>query len=429
MVRFIPSSVLLDSPRRRFGPRTSPPSSNRTLPVTDVDVAIIGGGPAAIALAVTLWHAGVRDLVILERSGVVGGRFFQRVDNLRQAVLRSPYEHHPGAEGYSDCEMVDFARLRWERLTRTERHEVRMSQAGHRSVVPIDIFEAFLDHLSLSHELAERTIPAPVTRIEDPHSDKPTLVTDMGTMSARFVVLACGEMRREMPESWSRGLGGGRASAAHYWDEPSSLSPGEPYCVIGSGLSAAHLVLNALNAGCRVTWAFRRDEVKYQCADVNAAYFRAEGRAAFGGTHSERLGMLRSQRVPSVMFEFRELFSAAIQSSQLQLESSFSVHDVTSEDDGITITSIDDRRISVKSLGMALGTIPEVGLSFLSGEVIGLADGWPTLNQSDLSYKSAKNIFVTGAAACLAVGPAARNIDGHRVCAQRVSRRICWELA
>lgn len=54
MSRFIPSSVLLNSPRRRFGPRTSPPPPAGTQPATSVDVAIVGGGPAAIALAVSL---------------------------------------------------------------------------------------------------------------------------------------------------------------------------------------------------------------------------------------------------------------------------------------------------------------------------------------------------------------------------------------
>lgn len=429
MSRFIPSSVLLNSPRRRFGPRTSPPPPAGAQPATSVDVAIVGGGPAAIALAVSLWHAGVRDTMILERSGILGGQFLRRVDHLRQAVLRSPYEHHPGAEGYADCEMIDFARLRWEQLTHTERHEVRMSQAGHRSVVPIDVFEAFLDHISVSHELAERTIPANVKRIEDPHSERPVLVTDLGTVSARFVVLACGERRREMPESWARGLGEDTCGTAHYWDEQSSLVPGKPYCVIGSGLSAAHLVMNALTAGSPVTWAFRRSEVKYQCADVNAAYFRAEGRAAFEGDRSQRLRMLRDQRIPSVMFEFRELFEAAAQGSQLRLAPAFSVQGVAATDNGFIITSEDGRSVRARSIGMALGTVPEIGASLLSEEIIGSADGWPSLNPSDLSYKNAKNIFAVGAAACLAVGPAARNIDGHRVCAQRVSRRICRELA
>lgn len=38
-----------------------------------VDVAIIGGGPAGLAAAVELWKKGVRNLVILEREKKLGG--------------------------------------------------------------------------------------------------------------------------------------------------------------------------------------------------------------------------------------------------------------------------------------------------------------------------------------------------------------------
>ena len=54
------------------------------------------------------------------------------------------YQHHPGVEGFRDCELLDFARLHWSRLTAVERREVRMAQAGHRSVVPVAVFIAAL---------------------------------------------------------------------------------------------------------------------------------------------------------------------------------------------------------------------------------------------------------------------------------------------
>lgn len=108
---------------------------------------IVGAGPAGIAVASALWHHGVHDVVLVDRVGRPAARFFGRIDLLGQRVLRSPYEHHPGTEGFRDCELLDFARLHWSQLTRTERREIRMAQAGHRSVVPVDVFEAFCDHL------------------------------------------------------------------------------------------------------------------------------------------------------------------------------------------------------------------------------------------------------------------------------------------
>ena len=158
MITFVPSPHLLDSPRGRDWPRlpkaTAPGRDPQ--PSGTVDVVIVGAGPAGLAVASALWHRGITDLVLLDRETRPCARFFRRIDTLNQRVLRSPYEHHPGVEGFRDCELVDFARLHWGLLTPVERNEIRMSQAGHRSVVPVDVFEAYCDHLIASHHVAQR---------------------------------------------------------------------------------------------------------------------------------------------------------------------------------------------------------------------------------------------------------------------------------
>ncbi|MFI9202014.1 hypothetical protein [Streptomyces sp. NPDC053048] len=107
----------------------------------------------------------MRDFLLLERESRLTGRFFTRVDNLGQRVLRSPYEHHPGAEGHRDCEMLDFARLHWPQLTEVEQHEVRMAQSGQRGVAPIDIFESYCSHVAASHEVTARARRAEVLEV------------------------------------------------------------------------------------------------------------------------------------------------------------------------------------------------------------------------------------------------------------------------
>jgi hypothetical protein len=101
---FVPPPDFLESPRgRRFG---VPPQRFRTdaLP-GHVVVVIVGGGLAAIGVAGALWHAGVRDVVIVDRVGRLGGQFPRWAVTPGQRVPRSPYDHHPGAEGYRDCEL------------------------------------------------------------------------------------------------------------------------------------------------------------------------------------------------------------------------------------------------------------------------------------------------------------------------------------
>ena len=45
------------------------------------DLAIIGGGPAGLAAAVSAWNEGVRNIVIIERDDVTGGFLNQCIHN------------------------------------------------------------------------------------------------------------------------------------------------------------------------------------------------------------------------------------------------------------------------------------------------------------------------------------------------------------
>ncbi|WP_436497740.1 FAD/NAD(P)-binding protein [Actinokineospora sp. HUAS TT18] len=411
MIKFMPEPRLLESPRGRAWPRPlSTPASPVGVPLpARANVVIVGAGPAGLAVASALWHLGIRDVVLVDRDGRPCHRFFDRIDRLGQRVLRSPYEHHPGVEGYRDCELLDFARLHWSLLTDDERGEIRMAQSGHRSVVPVDVFDAYCRHVAAVHQVTERTWQATVTRLR-PRHDGLNVSTDRGTIDARFVVLCQGEERRQAPGGWTGG----------YWDEPVPASA-RTVVVVGAGLSSAHIIANALTSGRRVHWVVREVEERYQCADVNASFFRPEGRAKFdAGSWADRLTLMGRHRRASVMFEFQPLLRAAEADGSLVVHRGHPVADARIG----AVRLASGETVVGDHVVFALGTTPSIGTELLPAEVVAARDGWPDLDERTLAYRANPRVFAVGAAACMVLGPAARNIDGHRVATARVAATI-----
>lgn len=440
MTVFLPEPVLLRSPRGRPWPHLAEPVAPVAGPLpARVDVVIVGAGPAGLAIAGALWHLGVRDVAVLDSDGRPCGRFLDRIDTLGQRVLRSPYGHHPGVEGYRDCELLDFARLHWGLLTPVERREVRMTQAGHRSVVPVDVFEAYCRHLAAVHGLAGRLWRTTVTGL-DPRPGGVTVHTAGGSVEAGFVVLCLGERRREAPADWWPG--GALPAGVSYWDEPLPAEP-RTLTVVGAGLSAAHLIANALDDGRRVHWIVRADRERYQCNDVDAAFFRAEGRARFtaGIQWADRLAVMRRERRASVMFEFRPQLQAAEAAGRLTVHRGHEVATVGAEPGAVRLAGGTD--IWADHVVLALGTVPSTGSELLAPNLAGDLDRWPDggwpdgrrpdgrwpdLDDRTLAYRQAPRVFAIGSSAGMILGPAARNIDGHRVATARVATAIAVHL-
>ncbi|MEU4525437.1 NAD(P)-binding protein [Amycolatopsis sp. NPDC024027] len=423
MITFVPGPHLLDSPRGRPWPRLPAPpvTTSATTPRATADVVVVGAGPAGLAVASALWHHGVDDVVVVDRDGRPCGRFFDRIDRLGQRVLRSPYEHHPGVEGYRDCELLDFARLHWARLTAVERREIRMAQAGHRSVVPVDVFEAYCAHLVASHHVAEKTWRGSVREVL-PTADAVTVRADRFTVTAAHAVLCLGEERQDAPPSW---WGGGRPPAGvSYWDEP--VPAGERRIVVGAGLTAAHLISGALDAGREVHWVIRGSGERYQCADVNSSFFRPEGRKRFDSVGwADRLGLMARFRRASVMFEFRPRFERAEAAGQLVVHRGQAVERITTGTGGTVAVRLGGGRAATGDhVVLALGTTPSIGTGLLPDEVVGARDGWPALDERTMAFERAPRVSVIGAAAGMVLGPAARNIDGHRVATARVAAAV-----
>ncbi|NBE53774.1 FAD-dependent oxidoreductase [Streptomyces boluensis] len=438
MTTFVPEPHLLESPRGRAWPLlpgTAPLSPPTPTPPSTADAVVVGAGPAGLAVASALWHLGVHDIVLLDRDGRACGRFLDRIDTLKQRVLRSPYQHHPGVEGYRDCELLDFARLHWSRLTDTERREVRMAQSGHRSVVPVDVFEAYCRHVSALHHVDERIWRTTVRQVI-PEGDQVTVRGAGFAVTAPYAILCLGEERKDAPAHWTDGAP--LPEGVGYWDEPVPDSA-ESLVVVGAGLSAAHLISNGLAAGRRVHWILRADAERYQCADVNASFFRAEGRARFDGTSwADRQQLMGGQRRASVMFEFRPLLQQAEADGWLSVYRGRTVAGL--EAAGVAgvagaagagraaVRLADGERITGDHVVLALGTSVSNGEALLPSWAAGTRDGWPDLDERTLAYRNAPRVLAVGAAAGMVLGPAARNIDGHRVATARVAATVAAGL-
>lgn len=421
VVTFMPEPRLLESARGRPWPSYPGPRAGiRSGPLPDrADVVIVGAGPAGLAVASALWHLDVRDVVLLDRTGPPCQRFFDRIDGLDQKILRSPYEHHPGVEGYHDCELLDFARLHWALLSRTERREIRMAQAGHRSVVPVDVFEAFCHHVATVHGVHDNTWRASVEEL-CPEPGGVLVRTDRGELAARFVVLCLGEERKTAPPEWFAGP----PERVTYWDEPLPAAA-DTLTVVGAGLTSAHLINQALGDGRRVNWVMRTAE-RFQCADVNASFFRAEGRARFDGVPwAQRLALMDRHRRASVMFEFQPGLRNAEASGRLTVHRG---HSVASIDSG-RVRFADGGRVPADHVVLALGTAPSIGAQLLTPQRVAARDGWPDLDERTLAYRNAPRVFAVGASAGMVLGPAARNIDGHRVATARAAATVAAGLS
>jgi hypothetical protein len=104
------------------------------------------------------------------------------------------------------------------------------------------------------------------------------------------------------------------------------------------------------------------------------------------------------------------------------------VREVGSGAAGVAIRLADGESVECDRAVLALGTAVSTGRSLLPAELVGDKEGWPELDELMLSYRRAPRVLAVGAATAMVLGPAARNIDGHRVATARVAASIAHSL-
>jgi cation diffusion facilitator CzcD-associated flavoprotein CzcO len=202
-------------------------------------VAIVGAGPQGLTVAVYLVAAGVdpADLVVIDPAGDWLVQWRRRFAALGIEHLRSPSVHHPHPDPYG--------------LSKFAAEQRRGDELHHRYGLPSTaLFHDFCDRV-----IAEQRLSGLV------RSDTVVSISASGE-----VRLASGEPLTADHVVWATNpavaspVGGCVPGGST--ERPPSPPNGSTVAVIGGGLTAAHVVARAVDAGAHVEWVTRRPIVE-----------------------------------------------------------------------------------------------------------------------------------------------------------------------
>jgi hypothetical protein len=386
-------------------------------PPATIDIAICGGGVIGSAIACQLRREPSlrHNFVILDAGRTLCGDFFDLLRRLDQRVLRSPYEHQIAPD--CDLQLLDYARLFREELTQLERQQVELALSGQRSVVPTDLFIAHTKHVIGCHRLTESAYQFCVQQIEA--IDEGWQLSDKRgrSVQARCVILACGSTPCDFPPELASAFAAAPDRVFSGYERALEPQAGEHLGIVGSGLTAGQLVLNAALAGARPTW-FLRSEDRYQNTDFDTAWFRTEGAAQLQKLpHAQRRGEIEKLMHGSLMLEYLPLLEEMECDGRLKIVRGDDIVRVTTSTNHITIQTRSQFTSDYDRICVVHGWKPRTEL--IPQECPRVGD-FPLVDDESLELIRCTNLFAAGPLASLAVGPASRVIDGGRLAADRI---------
>ena len=199
-------------------------------------VVIVGAGPQGLTAAVYLVHAGVdpSDIVVFDPAGAWLSSWRRSFGHLKIEHLRSAAVHHPHPQPYA---LLEFAR-----------EHRRTSELRHTYSLPsTKLFDDFCSRLIDASGLDDAVRRDMVVEV----SAAGAIETQSGArVTADHVVWATDPARPTAT--------GDERRLIRSWDEVDVECRAGRVAIIGGGLTAAHLVERAVEAGSHVEWLTRR---------------------------------------------------------------------------------------------------------------------------------------------------------------------------
>lgn len=393
---FKPPSDLLYSETGRFGSRDEWPVGRTLESDESSECVIIGGGLSAITLACYLFHAGI-SFVVIDPNNTLAEKFRLQVLTTNQRVMRSPYEHYTGCHRVYDYSLLDYAKLFFTELNKREKEQVILATAGHRSIPPVDLYLSHVLQQIKSHDISSCHIVDFANKVIRGKNNFIVELSSGYKLSSKFIVYAQGEEVSRLQTSDDRVI---------YWD--SLLLPNickSKVLVVGGGQTSANVTESLISRGCTVDIAIPNDSLRFQCVDSAPHYFRPAARQK---DYKKEL----SRFPPSIMIEYEDIFSNYISLGILNI--------------------LPNSRLAVGPTGKLLLNSSEIPRSLYQFIIpcLGIKPNIKLIpNHSvDKDCSIGRGEYVIGSLARPSIGPTARNIDGHRVAAERIVSSIMQQI-
>lgn len=388
----------------------------------EYDLLVVGSGPHALTCCAYLLR---QRPALRERLLVVAPEGWLTCWNRQFEVLgidrlRSHATDHPDPDPYA----------LW-----------RFAQGPDKEMVPytapgVALFAGFCRTLITRHGLEEVLRRSRVERIAGSGQSTGSgqsicaVLTDGTRLSAGHVVLATNTRIPNIPD-WARDLTtqapAGRIAHTEELDLRGAHLGGEHVLVVGGGLTAGQIALTAVSRGATITLACRH-QVRRQVYDFTAGWLTpAELRGFYAEpTAHRRLATVhaarRSSMTPAVFIALRE----ADRTGSIHLLEDCVVTSARWDGDR-WLVNLGERIEKFQRIWLATGTTPRVDTESLLGQLaisqpIETAGGLPMLDQA--CRWPGTTVHVMGALAALQLGPAAPNLAGARMAAERIAACI-----
>lgn len=397
---------------------TVKPATNQVL-----DWLVIGGGVHGVHASVALLElakvsrAGLR---ILDPQPELLGRWRRCTANVAMQHLRSPSVHHLDIPAFSLAQFADF---------RTGRPDARFAPPYHRP--SLALFNAHSDSLVEAQGLEQLHLRGAALDLE-PGPDCVRVQTSLGELRARRILLAIGAGDQPRWPDWAAQLRAQGVAIDHVFAQGfacEELPAWERAVVVGGGISAVQL---ALRLGARqpgtVTllprhplreaqfdsdpgWLGPLELTAFAKLDDPAARREAIDGARHRGSapRDVLLSLRRARRAKRIILREGEVVRARFDRSlgpELWLRDGEAVH----ADRIVLATGFEARRPGPWLDGLiARAKLPCAPC------------GYPLVDQG---LRWHPRIHVSGPLAELELGPAARNIAGARMAAQRILKSL-----